>query len=92
MVIDTVYLARILKAFRESKIAHINISQIKESLGEKHLTEELLYHFQILVENRLVSNSLLETGSMGSLGVNCTIDNELVAIDVPLTRNFNQTR
>ncbi|WP_217517433.1 DUF2513 domain-containing protein [Vibrio metschnikovii] len=76
MKIDLDYLSKILKVFLDSANAHVNINDIssagiavKSETENYKLDEKFLFHFQILVENRLISNRELVTGSLQPLGI-----------------------
>ncbi|AVW98949.1 MULTISPECIES: DUF2513 domain-containing protein, partial [Vibrio] len=76
MKIDLDYLSKILKVFLDSANAHVNINDISgsgiavQSETENYkMDEQFLFHFQILVENRLISNRELVTGSLQPLGI-----------------------
>ncbi|BCI77694.1 DUF2513 domain-containing protein [Vibrio cholerae] len=77
MKIDLDYLSKILKVFLDSANAHVNVNDISSAgiavqseTENNKLDEQFLFHFQILVENRLISNRELVTGSLQPLGIN----------------------
>ena len=96
MKIDLGYISKILTVFLESENAHINIKHfsdagivIQSETERSKLNEQFLFHFQILVENRLVSNRDLVTGSLKPLGIQFGAhgDVSLSIIELRLTQN-----
>lgn len=67
MQIDLDYYDKILSVFLGADEAHIDLELINNA-GIDYMTDKFLFHFQLLAENRLISNAAGETGSINPLG------------------------
>lgn len=91
MRVNLDYLRNLLTLFLDADTAHICLSDVSdggirvESADIKnHLDDEFLFHFQLLVENRLISNRSLQCGSLELMGIKFGHAGHVVLIDVDL--------
>ncbi|OCH70525.1 DUF2513 domain-containing protein [Vibrio diabolicus] len=78
MKIDLDYMANLLNVFVDSNNAQITISTLEEygipiestnAASSSALDENFLFHIQLALENKLVSNQKLESHNLESLGI-----------------------
>lgn len=72
MRIDYAYISKILNVFLESDKAHISIFELKESgidIGNDFIDDKYLFHIQILLDNKLISNQNGESEGLLTAGI-----------------------
>ncbi|MBB1282665.1 DUF2513 domain-containing protein [Pseudoalteromonas sp. SR41-1] len=80
MKIDLEYIKDILTVFNEAETAHITFADLKKA-GIPHdengdINQKFLFHYQILIDNELVSLSSLEIGNLKHMGVYQSLDGQ----------------
>jgi hypothetical protein len=91
MNIDVFYLKKLLGTFADSDKAHITLSEI-EDLGIiivdveplRAINETFLFHIQILLDNKLISNRHNKCESIKDVGINFGMGQTFLLCDVPL--------
>jgi hypothetical protein len=93
MQIDLSYIQKLLSVFIDSEGAHINISSIKEAgiiveSNDKY-DQCFLFHIQIALENKLISNIDFESNNLKTIGLDFGVTNNPFIIDkqIRLTQN-----
>ncbi len=87
---DLDYMAKLLQVFRDSEKAHISLVDIQDSgivIGSEdgELDECFIFHFQLMNENRLISNKELMTNvELKSLGIFYDMKGSATIADIPI--------
>jgi len=88
--IDIVYISKLLSVFVDANTAHITYKKWEEAGIELASTEvknkfdeKFLFHIQLIVENNLISNQELESGTLDCIGISFTKNLDCI-IDVPI--------
>lgn len=88
MKIDYSYMARLLNVFLAAKTAHITVLEIDSSgvkvMGSNGLDENFLFHFQIAVENNLISDKNFKADSLKSLGIHTLSGGSATIAETPI--------
>lgn len=90
MKIDIEYIANLLDVFLKAETAHITILDFKKSgieiedAQKSKLDEKFLFHIQIIIENRLISNENLECNGLRTVGIRLGAKNDAVLSVVPV--------
>ncbi|OCH01414.1 DUF2513 domain-containing protein [Aliivibrio fischeri] len=95
MRIDIGYVSELLSVFLNSDNAHIDINdfekngiKIESDTNTQAFDEKFLFHFQLLTENRLISNRSLQCGDLRDLGISFGFGGDvcLSIVDLRLTQ------
>ena len=95
MKIDIDYISKLLNTIIESPAAHIDYHawekagvQISSKENSNKFDEQFIFHIQLLLENRLLSNRELEAYSLNDLGISFNKSFDSI-IDVPIRLTQN---
>lgn len=92
MKIDLEYIKDILTVFIDAESAHITFADLKSADipydDNDDINQKFLFHYQILIDNELISLSTLEVGNLKNMGIYQSLDGQwgVVMKDLRLTQ------
>lgn len=92
MKIDLEYIKDILTVFIDAESAHITFADLKSADipydDNGDINQKFLFHYQILIDNELISLSTLEVGNLKNMGIYQSLDGQwgVVMKDLRLTQ------
>ena len=93
MKIDLSYFQKLLGVFIDAKDAHININDLKGAgitiEDNNKYDQSFLFHIQIALENKLISNIDFESNNLKKIGLDFGVTNNPFIIDKPIRLTQN---
>jgi hypothetical protein len=88
MRIELSYIKGLLDEFLNAETAHISIVKLQENgfpiesqSRPEHLDEKFIFHIQILMDNRLISDRNLQLTGLDSIGITMDVDGPPLILD-----------
>ncbi len=86
MRIDLAYLKELLSEFLNAETAHISVVKLQDNgfpissaENPEYLDEKFVFHMQILMDNRLISDRNLHLSDLDSIGITMGISGPLLS-------------
>ncbi|UXI03699.1 DUF2513 domain-containing protein [Photobacterium sp. TY1-4] len=90
MKIDLDYFRKMLDVFLEAETAHVELYDFPQSGVEyvdaqtQELNEKFIFHFQLLTENKLISNRNMDSYNLSDLGIRFGASGDCILSIIPL--------
>lgn len=83
MQIDIEYMSKVFAVFLESDKASITIHDLhdKSIVNKRSVDEKFIFHMQLMLENKLISNMQMQSNSLKDIGITFGAKGHMIVID-----------